>query len=131
MSRRLSAGGSKVIFALRARPPCTKRRLSLRELKGYSSLSTPKCSITGLSYHVFGVCQRKSWEFFAFQKNRRKRRMRFSCFCRHFGKTFTLSLLFSDVLFICTCCYIFICICIFFFIFIFVFISILPAAAGH
>ena len=42
MSRRLSAGGSKVIFALRARPPCTKRRLSLREPKGYSSSSTPK-----------------------------------------------------------------------------------------
>ena len=38
----------------------------MRELKGYSSLSTPKCSITGLSYHVFGVCQRESWGFFAF-----------------------------------------------------------------
>ena len=31
-----------MIFALRARPPCTKRRLSLREPKGYSSSSTPK-----------------------------------------------------------------------------------------
>lgn len=36
-----SAGGSKGIFPAGSRPPCTKRRLSLREFQGYLSLSTP------------------------------------------------------------------------------------------
>lgn len=52
-----SAGGSKVIFPLRLRPPRTKRRLSSRLSERYSSFSTPNCSITALSYHVLPVCQ--------------------------------------------------------------------------
>ena len=40
-SRRLSAGGSKVIFTLRLPLPYTDRQLSLQKPKGYSSLSTP------------------------------------------------------------------------------------------
>ena len=52
-----SAGGPKVIFPLRLRPPRTKRRLSSRLSERYSSFSTPNCSITALSYHVLPVCQ--------------------------------------------------------------------------
>ena len=46
-----------MIFTLRSSPPRTERRLSLQGSKGYSSLSTPNCSITESSYHVSVVCQ--------------------------------------------------------------------------
>ena len=59
LTRRLSAGGSKVIFPLRPSPPYTVRRLSWLGPQGYSSLSTPYDSILALSYHVFSVCQIK------------------------------------------------------------------------
>ena len=59
LMRRLSAGGSKVIFPLRPSPPYTVRRLSWLGPQGYSSLSTPYDSILALSYHVFSVCQIK------------------------------------------------------------------------
>ena len=64
-SRRLSAGGSKVIFALRFSPPYTNRRLSLQKPKGYSSLSTPKCSVHRFIISCFACLSRLSLAIFA------------------------------------------------------------------
>ena len=51
MSRRLSAGGSKVIFALRARPPCTKTAALFAGTKGILVLIYAK-NVQLLVYHT-------------------------------------------------------------------------------